>query len=284
MNQAKIIIAWFIFFSAPVFSENNNPDYEVNFFGIEVQDPNEDRQFLVADYLPPRTDMALEGQNVAAFYNIGVDRDHTIFSIVNLSNIPIIYDYDSDRFVLFTKSGMQFYLPKRGVTSLDSDTGFINPGHVTRFVLSMPYPIESEDVAKIVVVLNGTLRIVLKPYQSLLSTVEEKSELKPKKAEALRLQPGSGHSRYKQSIAELVALNWSFAEAEVGWTCDVYFIQDEDGYVEAVNVQDCNTGQGIETSDFKRSLEMAVYKSSPFPLPKDLREFSYEVIFRLEAY
>ena len=52
--------------------------------------------------------------------------------------------------------------------------------------------------------------------------------------------------------------------------------QDVDGTVEAVNIQNCNTGDSDKARSFKNSIERAVYKASPLPSP------SYEGVFDRE--
>ena len=84
-------------------------------------------------------------------------------------------------------------------------------------------------------------------------------------------------------IAARVKDQWRYMGAEDDWGCDVYIIQDEDGYVEAVNVQDCTVDDSYQATSFKNSIERAVYKSSPLPLAPDQSVFDTEIMFHFRA-
>ncbi|MCS5592093.1 MAG: cell envelope integrity protein TolA [Gammaproteobacteria bacterium] len=90
-------------------------------------------------------------------------------------------------------------------------------------------------------------------------------------------------SSYIGLIAARVKDQWRYMGAEDDWGCDVYIIQDEDGYVEAVNVQDCTIDESAQAASFRNSIERAVYKASPLPLAPDQSVFDTEIMFHFRV-
>ena len=86
-------------------------------------------------------------------------------------------------------------------------------------------------------------------------------------------------SSYIGLIAARVKEEWRYMGAEDDWGCDVYIIQDEDGYVEAVNVQDCTIDDSDKAESFRNSIERAVYKASPLPMAPDQSVFDTAIMF-----
>ena len=95
---------------------------------------------------------------------------------------------------------------------------------------------------------------------------------------------------YVNNILERVRSYWNYQGAEVGWGCEVYVLQDRDGTVEAVNIQNCSTGNSDnalmaddKARSFKNSIERAVYKASPLPIATDEGVFRRELMFYFRA-
>jgi len=93
-----------------------------------------------------------------------------------------------------------------------------------------------------------------------------------------------------EDIATKVKSYWNYQGAEVGWGCEVYVLQDRDGTVEAVNIQNCSTGNSDnalmaddKARSFKNSIERAVYKASPLPTAPDDAVFDREILFLFRA-
>jgi len=86
-------------------------------------------------------------------------------------------------------------------------------------------------------------------------------------------------SSYIGLIAARIKDQWRYMGAGDGWGCDVYIIQDENGYVEAINVQDCTIDDSDKAESFRNSIERAVYKASPLPLAPDRSVFDTEIMF-----
>jgi colicin import membrane protein len=91
-------------------------------------------------------------------------------------------------------------------------------------------------------------------------------------------------------IATKVKSYWNYSGADDDWSCTVYVQQDVDGNVEAVNIQNCNTGNSDnalmaddKARSFKNSIERAVYKASPLPIAPDDAVFDRELMFYFRA-
>ena len=84
---------------------------------------------------------------------------------------------------------------------------------------------------------------------------------------------------YVNNIAARVRTYWRYQGADDDWSCNVYVQQDENGVVEAVNIQNCNLDDSEKARAFKNSIERAVYKASPLPSAPDEAVFDREIIF-----
>jgi colicin import membrane protein len=84
---------------------------------------------------------------------------------------------------------------------------------------------------------------------------------------------------YVNNIAARVKTFWRYQGADDDWSCNVYVQQDENGVVEAVNIQNCNLDDSEKARAFKNSIERAVYKASPLPSAPDEAVFDREIIF-----
>ena len=93
------------------------------------------------------------------------------------------------------------------------------------------------------------------------------------------------YAKYLQlrDIVAKVKSYWRYQGAEDDWECTVYVQQDVDGNVEAVNIQNCNTGDSDKARSFKNSIERAVYKASPLPSAPDDAVFDKEILFYFRA-
>ena len=91
-------------------------------------------------------------------------------------------------------------------------------------------------------------------------------------------------------IATKVKSYWNYSGADDDWSCTVYVQQDVDGNVEAVNIQNCNTGNSDnalmaddKARSFKNSIERAVYKASPLPIAPDEEIFDRQILYKFSA-
>jgi len=110
-----------------------------------------------------------------------------------------------------------------------------------------------------------------------------KKELQAEVDQERKLVIENQFSKLKSSYIGLIAARvkdeWRYMGAEDDWGCDVYIIQDENGYVEAVNVQDCTVDDSDKAASFRNSIERAVYKASPLPMAPDQSVFDTEIMF-----
>jgi putative phage-type endonuclease len=88
---------------------------------------------------------------------------------------------------------------------------------------------------------------------------------------------------YINNIAIEIRDNWHFFGAEDEWFCNVYVQQNNNGIVQDVNIQNCNMEESDKSNAFKRSIERAVYKSSPLPLSPDKEVFDTEILIKFGA-
>ncbi len=80
---------------------------------------------------------------------------------------------------------------------------------------------------------------------------------------------------YVGILRQRVERNWvKPASAQPGLNCEVRVHQLPDGSVISATVQRCNGDAAVV-----RSIELAVQRSSPLPLPRDRRLFQREIVF-----
>jgi colicin import membrane protein len=85
-------------------------------------------------------------------------------------------------------------------------------------------------------------------------------------------------AQYIEVIRQKVERNWARpASAASGLSCDVQVTQIPGGEVVDVRVGACNGDDAV-----RRSIEAAVYKSSPLPPPPDPSLFERELLFKFE--
>jgi colicin import membrane protein len=90
---------------------------------------------------------------------------------------------------------------------------------------------------------------------------------------------------YINNINAQVYNLWNFRGAQKGWGCDVYVLQDVDGNVQAVDVQECNVDDSLpQAKAFRDSIERAVRKASPLPSAPDDAVFDRELNLRFRVY
>ena len=88
---------------------------------------------------------------------------------------------------------------------------------------------------------------------------------------------------YVNNIAARVRTFWRYQDADDDWSCNVYVQQDENGVVEAVNIQNCNLDDSEKARAFKNSIERAIYKASPLPSAPDEEVFTKEILFEFSV-
>ena len=91
---------------------------------------------------------------------------------------------------------------------------------------------------------------------------------------ALRLQ--SQQAQYVKLIAQKVETNWLRPpDSSNGQSCEVIVTQGFDGTVISVKLLSCNNADNA----FQRSVERAVEKASPLPLPPNPDVFDRQIYF-----
>jgi len=115
---------------------------------------------------------------------------------------------------------------------------------------------------------------------------EQSSELMQK----IKNQETILKNAWVNNIAAEVRSNWRYPSASDEWSCNVTVLQDVNGKVLNINIQDCNTGSSDNAlmadgklRAFKDSIERAIYKSSPLPIAPDASVWDKDIMFIFNA-
>ncbi len=85
-------------------------------------------------------------------------------------------------------------------------------------------------------------------------------------------------AQYMSVLQQRINNNWNRPlSATSGVQCDIKISQTSNGTVVSAQVTQCNGDPAL-----KQSIEQAVYKSSPLPLPQDSRLFERNLLFRFK--
>ena len=86
-----------------------------------------------------------------------------------------------------------------------------------------------------------------------------------------------------EDISNKVRDNWNLKSKKVipydRWNCRIYIQQDEDGNVLDTEIQECTITDKRRANRIKKSLEKAVFNTSPLPLPEDENVFTRQIYF-----
>ena len=90
-----------------------------------------------------------------------------------------------------------------------------------------------------------------------------------------------------EDISERVRNNWELKSNKVipysKWDCRIYIQQDKDGNVLNTEIQECSIKDKKRANRMKKSLEKAVLKTSPLPLPEEENVFTRQIYFDFSA-
>ena len=112
--------------------------------------------------------------------------------------------------------------------------------------------------------------------RALLEEERREEEARKQAVRAARLQ--TQRQQYIMHIAKKVENNWLRpVSTKAGQSCDVIVTQTMSGDVIDVRVQSCTSDNA-----FQRSVERAVQKASPLPLPPDPELFDREIYFKFK--
>ena len=88
-------------------------------------------------------------------------------------------------------------------------------------------------------------------------------------------------------ISDRVRNNWELKSNKVipysKWDCRIYIQQDKDGNVLNTEIQECSIKDKRRANRMKKSLEKAVLKTSPLPLPEEENVFTRQIYFDFSA-
>ena len=90
-----------------------------------------------------------------------------------------------------------------------------------------------------------------------------------------------------EDISERVRNNWELKSNKVipynKWNCRIYIQQDDIGNVLNTEIQECSIKDKRRANRMKKSLEKAVLKTSPLPLPEEENVFTRQIYFDFSA-
>ena len=90
-----------------------------------------------------------------------------------------------------------------------------------------------------------------------------------------------------EDISERVRNNWELKSNKVipynKWNCRIYIQQDDIGNVINTEIQECSIKDKRRANRMKKSLEKAVLKTSPLPLPEEENVFTRQIYFDFSA-
>jgi hypothetical protein len=90
-----------------------------------------------------------------------------------------------------------------------------------------------------------------------------------------------------EDISNKIRNNWELNSKKVTpyskWDCRIYIQQDRDGNVLDTEIQECTIADKRRANSIKKSLEKAVLKTSPLPLPEEENVFTRQIYFDFSA-
>ena len=107
-----------------------------------------------------------------------------------------------------------------------------------------------------------------------ISTIEEDS----------MMDINNKRREYVTTLANHIKANWAYIGSQEGWNCGAHILQNKKGEIQSSKIQLCKVTDKSKLKSFKKSLEKAIFKSSPLPLPGNDDIFENELLinFRVE--
>ncbi len=87
------------------------------------------------------------------------------------------------------------------------------------------------------------------------------------------------YENYQKTLFYKILKNWKYPEfAEAGWSCRVAVKQSSTGNVMSIEFDDC-----VDNERFRRAVKIALFKSSPLPLPNNKEIYNETLYFTFKA-
>lgn len=87
------------------------------------------------------------------------------------------------------------------------------------------------------------------------------------------------YENYQKTLFYKILKNWKYPDfAEEGWSCRVAVKQSSTGNVMSIEFDDC-----VENERFRRAVKIALFKSSPLPLPNNKEIYNETLYFTFKA-
>ena len=90
-------------------------------------------------------------------------------------------------------------------------------------------------------------------------------------------------STYIDTILASIRRQWDYRADEDGWRCDIRLKQDEYGFVEDIDIDNCIVNQNHKKPFFIKSIQKAILNASPLPAAPDKNIFESEIIFQFKV-
>jgi hypothetical protein len=130
------------------------------------------------------------------------------------------------------------------------------------------------------------LLIILAPFFSYL-IYEIFKDMHQSNLDDIQEQLNIVQDSWIEDIAERVRNNWELKSNKVvpysKWDCRIYIQQDDIGNVLNTEIQECSIKDKRRANRMKKSLEKAVLKTSPLPLPEEENVFTRQIYFDFSA-
>ena len=134
--------------------------------------------------------------------------------------------------------------------------------------------------------LGITLLIIMVPFFSFV-IYEIFKDMHQSNLDDIQEQLNMVQDSWIEDISERVRNNWELKSNKVipysKWDCRIYIQQDQDGNVLNTEIQECSIKDKRRANRMKKSLEKAVLKTSPLPLPEEENVFTIQIYFDFSA-
>ena len=134
--------------------------------------------------------------------------------------------------------------------------------------------------------LGITLLIIMVPFFSFV-IYEIFKDMHQSNLDDIQEQLNMVQDSWIEDISERVRNNWELKSNKVipysKWDCRIYIQQDDIGNVLNTEIQECSIKDKRRANRMKKSLEKAVLKTSPLPLPEEENVFTRQIYFDFSA-
>jgi hypothetical protein len=140
-----------------------------------------------------------------------------------------------------------------------------------------------ENNTKLDIKLSSSIKVTNQIQQNILLLNSELESLYAEEKRLIENHTNILESIYFDNIIASVKSNWKYFGTKEGWGCDVKLIQDKNGSVQEVDIDNCTIDETYKETLFKDSIKRAVKEASPLPLTPAGIEFNQEILFKFSV-